>query len=158
VPDSVTPLLLSVAGYSSQGMARVARIRHRAERLINEDAGHHNVGFVFEDSQGVKTVEYSFGFFADDFVEALVGGIKEKLWDTLKYSLVIPSDWANAGWVSGEIKPVNIQDAGKCDEAREVSKEKYEQLKSAAKTQEGRKRDYNLWGATCQDYVDLWVR
>ncbi|MFP4156308.1 MAG: hypothetical protein ACLFU4_01675 [Opitutales bacterium] len=159
VPNSVMPFLISsLGGYSTRGVRNAARIKHRAEKLINEDAGHHNVGFVFEDSDGVKSVEYAFGFFADDFVDALVGGIKEKIWDNLKYRLVVPSGWANAGWVPGKIKRVNISDAGKCDEGREVSKEKYEQLKRAAKTQEDRKRDYNLWGATCQDYADLWVR
>jgi RHS repeat-associated protein len=122
-------------------------VRARVERHLNEDLGHHDVGFLRVDENGNQEVDLTLGFFADDFKEAGIGALKE-----LASHLVFwETSWDNAGWVPGTIK--RSTNPGPCSADKEVTKEEYERSKSNAESMIGRYRAYHLYKSNCQDFA-----
>jgi len=122
-------------------------VRARVERLINEDLGHHDVGFLRVDENDNQEVDLVLGFFADDFKEAGIGALKE-----LASHLVFwETSWDNAGWVPGTIK--RSTNPGPCSADKEVTKEEYERSKSNAESMIGGYRAYHLYKSNCQDFA-----
>jgi len=122
-------------------------IRTRVERLINEDLGHHDVGFLTIDENDEQEVDLVLGFFADDFKEAGIGAVKE----AAAYLVPWETSWDNAGWVPGTIK--RSSNPGPCSGDREVTKEEYEREKSNAESMIGGYRAYHLFKSNCQKFA-----
>jgi RHS repeat-associated protein len=106
-------------------------IRARVERLINEDLGHHDVGFLIVEEDDNQEVDLVIGFFADDFKEAGIGALKELAFHLVPWE----TSWDNAGWVPGTIK--RSSNHGPCSADQEVTKEEYERRKSDAESMIG---------------------
>jgi len=146
-----------------QGIPIPRRLKNRIERLINNDIGHHDVGFMMVDKNDQESIELGIGFFANDFNKAGVGALKEAFYEAVQWGPIAglpppPSDWQNAGWVDGTIRVLGASELSSCGRNREVTKEEYERLKSAARSIDGQSRRYHLWNNSCQQYADLWVR
>ena len=141
--------------------ARIGRIkipdsiRLRVERLINDDLGHHDVGFlrvVSKNGKDEQKVDYVFGFFADSFMDAGTGAAKELM------SRLVPweTGWDNAGWVPGTIKESNRP--GPCSPNRKVTKKEYERRMDEAKSMEGGYRAYHLFKSNCQHFASEFIK